>query len=291
MGAQKLSKEQEQQLVQEYLEGESVANLCSKYGFKGSKSIMDKVKKYTENYNEAIGLARKNRKTWSYSFKTIKNEFDAYFIGLLMTDGYLTTSETDIGIDLIDEDCIQFLSQTIGKEYKTYSTDCHTDGYVRQPRHRLLLSGSQLVNEAKRYGIIKNKTNNLNGFNLLEDEYKYIPYLIRGIIDGDGCIYETSYGAPSFYIISKSENFLIWINQLMENNLYFNHLNLNRTADGLFRLETANQSDLIKLLVLVYNKPFGMSRKYNKLRKTFRDYNRNILFEDDCIVQTATEMA
>lgn len=45
-------------------------------------------------------------------------------------------------------------------------------------------------------------------------------------------------------------------------------------------------------MVLVYDSPFGMSRKYNKIRATFRDYNRDILLSklDDGIVQTATEM-
>lgn len=38
------------------------------------------------------------------------------------------------------------------------------------------------------------------------------------------------------------------------------------------------------------NKPFGMNRKYEKLRKTFRDYNNTSLLEskDEGIVQTTT---
>lgn len=48
--------------------------------------------------------------------------------------------------------------------------------------------------------------------------------------------------------------------------------------------------DLLKLIALVYNKPFGMNRKYNNLRKTFRDYNNDALLDkDDGIVQTTTE--
>ena len=44
------------------------------------------------------------------------------------------------------------------------------------------------------------------------------------------------------------------------------------------------------LQLFVYNKPFGMSRKYKSLRTTFRDYNHDALLDkDDCIVQTATD--
>ena len=47
---------------------------------------------------------------------------------------------------------------------------------------------------------------------------------------------------------------------------------------------------ILKLIALVYNKPFGMNRKYNNLRKTFRDYNNDALLDkDDGIVQTTTE--
>ena len=48
--------------------------------------------------------------------------------------------------------------------------------------------------------------------------------------------------------------------------------------------------NILKLIALVYNKPFGMNRKYNNLRKTFRDYNNDALLDkDDGIVQTTTE--
>lgn len=62
--------------------------------------------------------------------------------------------------------------------------------------------------------------------------------------------------------------------------------------NGIWRIETANQYNILKLIALVYNQPYGMMRKYNELRKTFRDYNKDVLLDkDDGIVQTTTEMA
>lgn len=82
-----------------------------KYNFATKKSIIDKVKKYYgEDYQEIVKKAKENRKGYSYSFDKIHNQFDAYFLGLLLTDGYITTRGYDVGIDLVDEDCIQFLS-------------------------------------------------------------------------------------------------------------------------------------------------------------------------------------
>ena len=49
--------------------------------------------------------------------------------------------------------------------------------------------------------------------------------------------------------------------------------------NGLYRVETNNQDNIIKLIVLCYDKPFGISRKYTHLRKMFRDYNSDLLLE------------
>lgn len=111
MGYQKLSIQQELQLVEDYKNGMPVEEVRKKYGFKTRKSVTDKVKKYfPTDYKDIIKENHDKIKGYSYSFEKIKSEFDAYFLGLLLTDGYVTPRGTDIGIDLIDEDCIKFLS-------------------------------------------------------------------------------------------------------------------------------------------------------------------------------------
>lgn len=69
-------------------------------------------------------------------------------------------------------------------------------------------------------------------------------------------------------------------------------LHIRKTEENLYRIETANQFNILKLIAIVYNKPFGMNRKYIEIRKTFRDYNKDFFIgnnEIDGIVQTATE--
>ena len=211
MGYKKLSNEQELQLVQEYLEGAPVNTLMEKYGFKTKKSITDKVKKhYPNNYQEIIQKAKTNRKGYSYTLEKINSEFDAYYIGLLMTDGYISR-KTDVGIDLTDEDCIAFLSKTIGKEYKAYQQQEH------KTKYRLILSDKQLVSNLERFGITPRKTYTLDEPKLFPEEEKFIPYIIRGIIDGDGTVSPTSYGGAQFHIVSMSENFIDWIIYVLEN--------------------------------------------------------------------------
>ena len=280
MGSKRLSDKEEKQLVQEYIDGMSVSDLCLKYGFKSKKSILDKVRKHCDNPQKIIEQAKQNRKGWHYSIEAIQSRFDAYFIGLMMTDGYITDAGK-VGIDLIDEDCIAFLAKTIGAGYKTYEdSGLAFEKYERQPRHRLILSDKKLCEQLSRYGIVPRKTETLKGFRLQKEEQPFIPYLIRGIIDGDGCIFDTSYGGAGFYIISKSEDFIDWCKELLENHMYLQHLSKRKTTENLYRLETAAQTDILKLIVLSYDRPYGMERKYIHLRKTFRDYNKDPLLEE-----------
>ena len=277
-----LTQEQEEQMVEEYLQGVPLNNLRVKYGFKTNKSITDKVKKYygQEKARELIDGMRGIRKGYSYTMETISNKFDAYFLGLLLTDGYITSREKDVGLDLTDEDAIKFISETVGHGYKKYE---YPPAYNRLPRYRIIISDKKLVENVKRYGIVRNKTLTLREPNLKEEEKKYLPYIIRGIIDGDGCVFKTSYGAPAFYICSVSETFINWCRYTLENNLYMTDIRKRRSEAGLWRIETAEHYNIIKLLALVYDKPFGMQRKFSSIRKMFNDYNSTSQVEEGIV--------
>lgn len=152
MGYKKLSKEQELQLVEEYKQGTPVIELMAKYGFKTKKSITDKVKKYYgENYKEIIKQAQDNRKGYTYSLKEITSPFDAYLIGLIMTDGYVLSDRDGLGLDMTDEDVIKFVASTIGTNYKTYIEE------GRKNRYRVLINVQGISKEVERFGIVPKK--------------------------------------------------------------------------------------------------------------------------------------
>lgn len=268
-----LSNEQELQLVQDYLNGESVINLQNKYGYKTKKSILDKVKKHlgrTLTEQERKELQEK-RKGYSVDFSKINNPFNAYFIGLMLTDGYIS-DETKFGIDLTDEDAIAFISKTTGQTYNIYSSS----DISKKERYRIIFSDREQVKALERYGIVRNKTFTLSGFALLEEEEPYLPYLLRGIIDGDGCIYTTSYGKPAFFIVTASKEFADWLVKLLSHRFYMKDIHPYQTANGTWRIDTALEYNINILKDIIYNQPYGMARKYNKLRETFNDYNKDI---------------
>ena len=75
----------------------------------------------------------------------------------------------------------------------------------------------------------------------------------------------------------KWNDFIIWNKTVLEHRLFFKELSLTQSEAGLWRIDTANQQNILKLLTLVYDIPYGMQRKYNLLREMFRDYNKDNL--------------
>ena len=287
MGYKKLSKEQELQLVEEYRKGTPVVELMAKYGYKTKKSIADKVKKYyPDEYENIVKEAQSGRRGYTYSLSELTSPFDAYLVGLLLTDGYVLSDRDGLGLDMTDEDVIAFVANTIGTKYTSYDIE------NKKTHYRVLITIPGISEEAERFGIVPRKSNIVPEPQLMEKERKFLPYIIRGIIDGDGSVAKTSYGGSQFFIVTKSEAFANWIKKVLENDFFMDDISIRISNEGLYRIETANQYNILKLIALVYNKPFGMNRKYNNLRKTFRDYNNDALLDkDDGIVQTTTEQS
>lgn len=58
--------------------------------------------------------------------------------------------------------------------------------------------------------------------------------------------------------------------------MYMIDINIHKKRE-LYELGSADLTNILKLISLSYNKPFGMTRKYDEIRKTFRDYNGDFL--------------
>ena len=282
MGYKKYSTEQELQIIEEYRQGVSADDLAIKYGYKTRKSITDKIKKHFPNdYQKIIEENKNKKKGYCYKLEKINNEFDAYFIGLLLTDGYIVSGRNQIGIDLADEDCISFLSQVIGKNYNTYEKDRkhqlnNKTIQDKSTMYRLLLSDRELIENIKRFGIIEHKTDIIPAPSLLPEEEKYIPYIIRGIIDGDGN-FDIRDNTIGVRIATKSKDFAEWIKSILEEKMFFQDIQIHN-SNNIYTIETYQILNILKLYALSYNKPFGMMRKYKKIGETFRDYNNSISF-------------
>lgn len=259
-----VSRNDEFEILKLYKKGYSSKDIAEIYGYKTQKSVLDKVKKFDceiRNWNEEQS---KNKSYIDFSMKIIDNKFKAYFLGLILTDGYMNEKRNYIGIDLIDKDVIEFISKEINVKYTVIENEKINSQYNVKDKYRIIIYGKELVNDFKRLGVTENKTFTVKGPNLNKEELKYIPYILRGIIDGDGWIRNDG---KEFFIVSASKDLIYWCKENLE-LLEFNRINvkfIDNKWNGIYQIRSARKENIEMLKKKIYTYKFGMVRKYDLL--------------------------
>ncbi len=258
-------------IAQEWRNGATTEELRKKYGYKTKKSILDKLKK--EGITTVDFKSRREElKGYSLDLSVIDDEFKAYFLGLMATDGYLSCSRDNAcGIDLTDEDCIKAISDYTGKEYQQYDkssynmTQTKYDIYTKKAVYRIRFDSADLVQELKKRGIDENKSLTIKQVKLFGEEQKYYPLVIRGIIDGDGTISRRCDGQVYLKICSASKDFAEWIKDILEQRMFFENVAFYqkdlKDRNPIYEVFTSSAKNIELLRLLSYYSPLGMARK------------------------------
>lgn len=252
------SKEEEQKIAKEYIDGESSKFLCKKYGYKTEKSIIDKVvkyygKEYVRTNRESLML---NKEYSNFTIKRMDSKFNAYFLGLQSSDGCIHEEKNCVEQSMTDEDVIKFISEIIGKKYSCYH---RTEN--RKDIYRIIINNKEFIEDLKQFNIVKRKTHILKGFDFLKEEIKFIPYYIRGCIDGDGWIRKDG---KEFFICSASSEYAEWLKWVLENYLYMETINIYY-ENSVYYVRTSQTKNINILKDIIYDYPYGMRRKYKLL--------------------------
>lgn len=278
MTKKKYTSEEEREIAEEWIYTSTPSiDIALKYGYKTPKSITDKVKKYFPEI-DVRKHSRERIKAYSLDFSTIDTQFKAYLLGLMYTDGYVA-SHNKYGIDLVDEDCIAYLAKETNHKYSTYGDQgavVSENGkeYQRKDKHRIIFYSEDNVNQLAELGVTRRKSATLSPIDISNFDIEIRRHIIRGVIDGDGSIYQHSNGnSIGFYILSQSEKFIQWSKMMLE-SIGFTDMRVRQRSDGLFITESASHHNITLLHNLVYKEEYGMKRKRNHLREMFRDYNR-----------------
>lgn len=139
-------------------------------------------------------------------FSKIDTADKAYYLGLLMSDGYIMTTlyNKEVGLALQSKDkyILDKLNSIISPEKKVSK-------YKNSYKWKVI--SQQMYNDLRKYGISKKKSNT-------EYTYPKIPQkfdrdFIRGYFDGDGCI---SIKSTGFSVISFCSNSIAFLKSLAE---------------------------------------------------------------------------
>lgn len=221
------------------------------------------------NYRKPSRIGKKKKQI---SFD--ENYFDhidtfnkAYFLGLLLSDGYVckTAYGKKVGIAL------QLNDQYILEEFKK-DINLKTNIYTYKNSCKIVLSGSNhIVEKLEEYGIIENKSR--CEYAVPNIPSNYLSSFIRGYFDGDGCITIKSTGYSCVSICSNSN---LFINSLKETLLSIsnNFINIRvRTEQGnrknpLYVLYITRINDQNIFKDIIYSDDgCRLIRKYDKFKK------------------------
>lgn len=256
----KVTRKDECKIADLYLHGLNSGEIAKLYGYKTRNSILQKLEKLNVKRRDCNEIRIKNKSYYNFNFKEIDSVEKAYLLGLLLTDGYINIERNLVGIDLTDEDAIMFISDYINVNY----TCIEPRGKAKLTKYRVIIYGSNYIGELGRLGVIKNKTFLTGGPKLSLEEEKYLPDVIRGIIDGDGWIRKDG---EEFFISSASEAFISWCYESLL-KLGFKDIKVkfcSNEFNGIYLIRTGRKENINILKNVIYKKPYGMMRKYNKL--------------------------
>lgn len=261
------SKQFIEQLLKEYNEGASMQELNQKYHtdtyyqFKKLKNVQKRT------IGEQHALSRTNCYVLNWNCKTISNEKEAYILGMLYADGYISGNQ-QIGLRLKDTD------KNLVEEIKNYfSKEIKLQYDKRKKCYGFVVSSKVLVENLETLGMLRHKTN-------IEFSMPNIPenlqrHFIRGYFDGDGSIYmcKKDIKTPYLkgYICSPTKTILENIQSVLLSNDIDCKINFEKRKGRLMRCVDSfiiSSCDMYRLFI----------RKKEALRKFYH------FLYDDCSI-------
>ena len=153
---------------------------------KTDKSIVDALKK-SGFYTHRERIFYSNTKNHNY-FSNINNEYKAYFLGLLQSDGWLhhkSENSKQIGLSLFEDDkyMVEFFKKELDTTNKIVKRT-YGDGNIKDT-YQLIVDSPILYNDLEKYYISDKFDKQFMPASLGDN---LLNHYIRGLFDGDGTV-------------------------------------------------------------------------------------------------------
>lgn len=192
-------------------------------------------------------------------FSEIKTEEDAYWLGFIYADGYVSNENNfEVSLQKSDKEHLEKL-----KIYLELTTKISVDNY----RCRLIYKNKIFVNNLKNLEVVPRKSLILKfPYDKIPDEL--VRHFIRGYFDGDGCI--SIYEKQKLTMVSKilsvsllgTEHFLNGVRKYSP--IEFGKYVKNNGSENTLVLSTAHKKGFIFIDWLYQNSTIYLDRKYKK---------------------------
>lgn len=264
----KFSEDKEQEIIRLYTEEGKNTNEIAKIYNTYNTSIR-RVLERNQVEIRSYGVAQRKVELSDIRSKEGTQDFD-YFLGLLATDGCITDNRVVLDFSEENKELLDYWNEFLGNKC---NINISTHKIFKVPQYRIAFRNQEVCDYLAEFGIVQNKT-----FNLV---LKYINWdVLRGIIDGDGCITESNHGSTiKIGVTSGCKKFLQQIQKFYEENNITSYLK-ERVQDNsiTYDLYVYNTNDVIKIYNNLYlNAHFFLKRKEMKFGPLLRKLNMESL--------------
>lgn len=256
----RFSIEKEAEIIKLYTEGRHTNEIAKMYN-----TFNTSIRRVLLRNNIVIrsyGVAQRRVNLEDISSKEGTPDFD-YFLGLLATDGCITGDRIVLDFSEENKELLEYWNEFLGNKCTVL---CSIHKVFNVPQYRIAFRNPEIKTYLESFGIVPRKTSHLT--------LKYINWdVLRGIIDGDGCISSTNNGATvRITITSGCKIFLEQIQTFLLNNGIKSYL--NNSKNNVFDLSVYKSCDVLKIYKSLYtNAHFFLKRKKEKFGPLLKKFN------------------
>lgn len=259
-GAIVWSKDQIRYIITEYQDKDRTLKSLSQEFQVQPQSIRNLLRK------QKITITNKKIRNYprdSNYFKEIDSNEKAYWLGMMLSDGSIT-SNNSINLGLKDKEHIIKFQKAIGA-INNKIIEIKDNRYEHLCiNYRLSIRDGQMAKDLAKYGCLPNKSYSNFSFPNIPKQFLYD--FIRGYFDGDGSIYYTN----NKYVISfvGNKDFLEELKKILGKPLL--SLCQNKISKITYDLKISGQKDVKRILNLLYEnstKETRLDRKYEIVQK------------------------
>ena len=250
----KRTKESVLKFYDEYIGGASILELNSKYSTDVSY-LFNKYNLPRRTTGKSRELRRFGDIKLSYNFESIESQNQAYICGILLADGYI--GKTQIKLDLKKEDL-----ELIQKIRDYFSPDIKITLYKNRTAS-FKVSSKTACNNARLLKLGVKKA--VEQSNIPEMNQELLRHFVRGYFDGDGSIFKCYNKYLKSYICSPTENILLEIQKILEDNNIESSINLEVRNNHKSIIDGREVLSSINIYRLFIRKKESLKRFYNFL--------------------------
>ena len=189
--------------------GDNIEHFCKKCGNPLSKTQISKKGVFCSR----ACASSYNSSAYDPDIFEIENKHILYYIiGLIVTDGNISKNNKKLTISLTDKDVIYALSQYVinAKRRKIYSQQPKLKNASKA--YTLINANPNTMQKLNEIGIMSQKTYTLK---MPKIDERYVYDFLRGVFDGDGCVYISNKRYGGYYSIAIASGSTDFSNDLM----------------------------------------------------------------------------